>query len=497
MGCSGGRHPQPTGTESARSGRPGDVADAVGRTMTARPGAASRRDRARDGNRRPRIEAATVASLGFYLFVLVNAALFIRPSEIVPGLEEIPIYHILILSCLLVSLPAVRRELTRRRLVATPISACVLGMLAAVMLSHLSHYNLSYTRDAAVGFIRAVLYYLLLVAVLNSPSRLRRFLVYLAGMIGVVAVLSLLHYHGFVTIPSMKVVERTEADTATGELYTVHQLYGTGIFADPNDLSLILTIGMGLCLCQLEVRRSARRWLWVVPLVVFAYTLFLTKSRGGFLAMLGCILATCWARYGWKRSAAIAAVVLPVILVLFAGRQTDLSTTRGTGQQRVQLWAMSFAIIRRMPLFGLGSGLLPDEILHDAHSSFVQAYAELGFFGGTIFLGMFACSCWGLIRLGPDQGKIRDPRLRRMRAYLFGIVAGYAVGLISLTRNYIHTTYLIPGLVAAYLRLAAANATGPLPLPRCDRRLAVRLIVTSAAALGFLYIYVRLFARFG
>jgi hypothetical protein len=435
--------------------------------------------------------------MGFYLFVLVNAALFIRPSEIVPGLEAIPIYNILISSCLLVSFPAVRRELTRRRLVTTPISVCVVGMLAAVMLSHLSHYNLSYTRDVGLDFIKVVLYYLLLVAVLNSPARLRRFLVYLAGMIGGVAVLSLLHYHGIVTIPSMKVVERTEASTATGELYTVHQLYGTGIFADPNDLSLILTIGMGLCLCQLEALRSARRWLWVVPLVVFAYTIFLTKSRGGFLAMLGCLLATSWARFGWKRTVALAAVLLPLVFVLFAGRQTDLSTTRGTGQQRVQLWAMSFAICRRMPLFGLGAGLLPDEIRHDAHGSFVQAYAELGIFGGTIFLGMFACAYSGLLRLGAHQRQIRDPRLRRMRPYLFGIVAGYAVGMFSLSRNYVNPTYLIPGLVAAYLRLAASNSTAPLPLPRCDRRLVVRLIATSAAALGFLYIYVRLFARFG
>jgi hypothetical protein len=438
-----------------------------------------------------------MASLGFYLFVLVNAALFIRPSEIVPGLEAIPIYNILISSCLLVSFPAVQRELTRRRLIATPISVCVLGMLAAVMLSHLSHYNLRYARDAGLDFLKNVVYYLLLVAVLNSPLRLRRFLVYLAGLIAGVTVLSLLHYHGIVTIPSMKVIERTEAYTATGELYKVHQLYGTGIFADPNDLSLILAVGMGLCLCQLEAHRSARRWLWVVPLVVFAYTLFLTKSRGGFLAMLGCILATSWARFGWKKTIPAAAFVLPLILLLFAGRQTDLSTSSGTGQQRIQLWAMSLAICRRMPLFGLGSGLLPDEIRNDAHNSFMQSYAELGFLGGTFFLGMYACAYWGLRRVGQFRHCVRNPRLRRIGPYLFGIAAGYATGMLTLSRNYINISYLIPGLIAVYLRLAAADMPCPVPLPRFGPRLAGRLIATSVAALGCFYIYVRMFARFG
>ena len=107
--------------------------------------------------------------MAFFLLVLVNAAMFIRPSEIIPDLEVVPAYSILIFSCLLVSFPAVLRELTLRSLVATPISMCVLGMQAAAMLSHLSHFNLTYTCDAAIGFSRVFLYYLLVVALLDSP----------------------------------------------------------------------------------------------------------------------------------------------------------------------------------------------------------------------------------------------------------------------------------------------------------------------------------------
>lgn len=435
--------------------------------------------------------------MGFYLFVLVNAALFIRPSEIVPGLEAIPIYNILISSCLLVSFPAVRRQLTPRRLINTPITVCVLGLQAAVMLSHLSHFRVTDTKDAGIQFSKILLYYLLTVAVLNSPARLRRFLAYLAGMIGVVTVLSLLHYHGVVTIPSMKVAERTERSIVTGEVYSVRQLYGTGIFSDPNDLCLILTMGIGLSLYKMGNRRSALRRLWVQPLVAFGYTLALTHSRGGFLAMLGCILTVLLAHLGWKKGIPLIAAILPVMFLLFAGRQTEISASTGTALQRNQLWALSLAVFRRMPLFGLGSGLLPDEIGQEAHNSFVQAYTELGFFGGTFFLGMYACAFWGLIRLGRCRQEIRQPELRRMRPYLLGIAAGYAIGMLTLTRVYVNPTYLMPGLIAAYFRLVAAEAPSPLPLPRLDVRLVGNLIALSAAAVALVYVYVRTFARFG
>jgi putative inorganic carbon (hco3(-)) transporter len=435
--------------------------------------------------------------MGFYLFVLVNAALFIRPSEVIPDLAEVPIYNILISSCVLICFPGVRKELTRRRLVATPISVCVLGMQAAVMLSHLAHYNLTYARDAGLEFIKIVLYYLLLVAVVNSPSRLRRFVLYLVGMIGVITVLSLLHYHGIVTIASMRVGEETLGNSATGEVYNVLRLYGTGIFSDPNDLCLILVIGIGLSLYGFDARRSAIRWLWVVPLLVFGYTLTLTNSRGGFLAMLGCVVATCVARFGWRKSVPIAALLLPAIFVLFAGRQTDISTSGGTGQQRIQFWVLSLGIFRRMPLFGLGYGMIANEIGHESHNSFVHSYAELGFFGGTFFVGTYACAYWGLRQVGRFRQQIGDPRLRRMGPYLFGIAAGYAAGMFTLSRVYINPTYLIPGLAAVYLRLVAADASFPAPLPRFDARLVRNLVATSALVALLLQVFARIFVRFG
>ena len=79
---------------------------------------------------------------GFILFILLNATLFIRPAEIIPSLEDVQIYEALIIACLVVSLPAVLEQLRADSLTAAPITVCVLGMLAAVVLSHLSDFSI-------------------------------------------------------------------------------------------------------------------------------------------------------------------------------------------------------------------------------------------------------------------------------------------------------------------------------------------------------------------
>ena len=42
----------------------------------------------------------------FFLFILVTAILFIRPTDFVPGLEAVPLYYLAILPCLIVSGPS-------------------------------------------------------------------------------------------------------------------------------------------------------------------------------------------------------------------------------------------------------------------------------------------------------------------------------------------------------------------------------------------------------
>src|ERR1700692_3323170 len=82
----------------------------------------------------------------FLLFVLVNALIFIRPIDVFPSLENWPIFEVPFYACLVLSFRRVIEQLTPRSLTARPITDCVVGLLAAVILSHLSH--LDYRRAA-------------------------------------------------------------------------------------------------------------------------------------------------------------------------------------------------------------------------------------------------------------------------------------------------------------------------------------------------------------
>ena len=431
--------------------------------------------------------------MGLFLFILVNATLFIRPAEIVPELLELPIYNVLMISSIIATLPAILRLLSLRSLISSPITACVLGILAMVILSHLGNGNTTYARTMGFEFSKIVLYYLVLVALLDTPAKLRRFMGYLVWLIAIMASLALLHYFGRITLPGMETLTREEVDPSTGEVYNVLQLQGTGIFSDPNDLCLILVTGMGICLHGMSDRRhGVFRAAWAAPLMLFGYTLAMTNSRGGFLALLAGMLVTFCSRFGIKRSLPLMLVGLPAMFVLFAGRQTNISTSSGTGQARIQLWAAGLEVFRQRPFFGVGQGLIADHITQETHNSFVHCYPDMGFVGGTLFLALYGASVATLRRLGSPPGPIADPDLRRMRPYLLGIIAGYIAGMASISRAYIAPTYLIPGLIAAFARMAVDE-----PPLRLDGRLARNALVGSAIFLVFTHLYVRLFARWG
>jgi putative inorganic carbon (hco3(-)) transporter len=434
--------------------------------------------------------------VAFFLFFLINATLFVRPAEIVPSLLSLPIYNVLMASCLVISAGRVIQQLGGGRLAERPISACVLGMLAAVGLSHASHLDLGLANEAIGDFGKVALYYLLLVAVVDTPARLRHLLYALAGLILVVTLIAVFQYHGIIHIEGFEAVEDVEFDPKTGEYYVVMRMCSTGIFNDPNDLCLLLVTGIAVGLYLLGDRRlGPLRMAWLGPIGLFGYALTLTHSRGGFLALLACLLILFWARFGWRKAIPLIVIFLPAMFLLFAGRQTNLSAGGDTGQQRIQLWTEGLVLMRGSPLFGIGWDRYAAELGLVAHNSFVHSFVELGFFGGTMFFGAFYLCLTGLGRAADGQDAAVDPELRRLRPYLMALVSGYAVGMLTVSRCYIVPTYMVLGICTAYFDAVATDAWRP--IPRLDGALALRLAAASAIALGLIYVYTRFAVRWG
>jgi hypothetical protein len=433
--------------------------------------------------------------MAFALFVVVTGLLLIRPAEVVPALLGLPLYEMAIIACTLAALPRVVRQLELRALTNQPVTAFVVALLPAMVLSHLAHAFLWGARTSAADFAKVALYYLLLVATVNNAARLRQFLSWLVLFMGLLAGIALVQFHDLAEIPGLTTLQQNELDQESGEVVVITRLRGTGIYNDPNDLCVILDVGILLCLHKLMERKGrAGRALWLVPLLLFAYAVVLTRSRGGLMALLAGLSVLFWARYGWRKAIVLAGVTLPLLLLAAGGRQASLSTGESTSQERIQLWGEALQAFRESPLFGIGTGMFQERAGLVAHNSFVHCFTELGLLGGTLFLGTFLCCAWQVHRVGAS-GQLPSGYLRRLAPFILAVVVACAVGLLSLTRAYVASTYIIVGLAVAYVTVAK-KATALPPL-RLNLRLAGRLALVSGAFLVGVYLFVRTFAQFG
>ncbi len=438
------------------------------------------------------------SGLGFFLFIVLNATLFIRPGELIEALATWPIYNVVILACLAASASAVLYLLSPASLAQSPIEACALGMLACAVLSHLTHLELLMAISSAVELLKVLAYFFLVVALLDTPSRFRQFFLWLCVFVTIMVSLALMHHYQVINIPAleaMKEVQWDEVDPSTGEPLELERLQATGIYGNPNDLSRILVVGILLCLYFLGDQRSGPvRALFILPMALFGQGLHLTHSRGGVLSLLAGIGVLLIYRLGRTKSLLLAAAVLPALLLVSGGRETNFSTSSGTGQERLKLWNEGFVLMKGSPIFGIGINRYSEFVGLVAHNSFVQCYVELGFIGGTVFfaLSYLPLRALGLQKRDPELGA--DPEVERLRPYVCALVMATVVGMFSSTRSYSIPTYLIFGIAAAFLKILAE--TGRIELPRVDWNLARRLAPASLLMLAGFYVYVRLSARY-
>ncbi len=439
--------------------------------------------------------------MNYFLFLLVSLTLFLRPAEVVASLAEYQIYYCLIVVALLANSAGVARSLSPDVVAADPIVLCALGVFAAGVASLALRLETAAAQSFAVEFAKVLLFFLLLLAVLDTPARLASYLNWLIVFIGVMISLAVLGYHDIIELPAQSFVPETRFDPETGLPVVYRRLQATGFFMDPNDTCLALGMGIVLCLAGLlDARRGSGRVLFVFPLALFIYAVKLTESRGGLLGVLFGVFALMRAKLGWKKSLLLFSPAVPVILLLAGGRQAggfDPTAKGDTGQARIQLWADGFQCFRASPLIGVGvhnyatatnTGLV-------AHNSFVHAYTEMGFFGGMFFLGAFYFALAPLEKLFRSDVVIVDPELRRLHPTLTAVVAGYAGGLLSLSKDYDIPTYLALGLAAAFLR--QVRTVPDRTQLGIDGAVGQRLLACGVAGVVVIYLTIRLTVRYG
>ncbi|MBI1345269.1 O-antigen ligase domain-containing protein [bacterium] len=438
----------------------------------------------------------SLATLAFLLFQLLTATLFLRPAELFSWLEGLPLYEGLILSTFALTATSVQSHFRPFAMIRQPITYCAVGMLIAIVISHLQHIYLGGVQASADQFLRTLVYYGLCVTCVNTPGRLKAFLANVAACTGIMVTLCLFDYWEIFDFQFIEHLRDLDGFDDDGNPIFIFRMRGTGIFQDPNDLCMVIVAGGVLCAAFLFDRSlGAFRFFWAAPLVIFTAAILETKSRGGMLAAGAATMTLMVFRFGTKFGIACAVLAM-CALPLVAGRSANIDMSDGsTGHQRVELWAEGFDALKSPDLFfGIGHGEYADMAGLVAHNSFVHAYVELGLFGGTLFFGCFFFAFLQLYRVGQMEVPLWHPDLLRLRPYITAVLVGWCMSMMSLSRCYIVPTFLVLGMASAYLNLCWIHTDSLKPLIVWNRFQIMKLTTASAGMFIGLYVFTRLFS---
>ncbi len=425
--------------------------------------------------------------MDFAAFLLLNAVLYIRPMDFVPGVEGI--YTATFCICFVVSLPALLAPGVLRSIFVHPVTVCVIGVVATAILSNLLRGQLEEAYDTANFCMITFLYYILLVCLVRTPARMKYLLASLVIDTCIIAGLGVDDYRGIVHIPNLAVV--TEFQYVDGEEVPYRRLSGTqsGLFGDPNDLALLIA-GCIIYSLYLLGDRSAGpplRALWLLTLPLLFQAMSLTYSRGGAMTLMVGLGIYAWLRFG-RRAALLALLALPVLL-RGGGRQVNFDLSGGTGQARVAIWDLYMSMFLENPVLGVGFAQGMNYATQVAHNSYIHVFGERGFFGGMCFLSAVLLAVWSVVRLKPPRDRPPSDELVRLRTFVLASVGSYAVGIMTLSRADVYPTYTILGLAVAYERIAAGDS------PRGPLRLGLKsicvLAATSVAYLLVMYAFIK------
>jgi hypothetical protein len=373
----------------------------------------------------------------FLLLIAATALVFNRPGDWIPALAGWPLFQIVILLCLALSIAPCLAHLSAASATATPVTVCVNGLLVVTFLATLANGS---SLDPVSNLAKAWVFYLLAVALVDTPKRLSTFLsatglsIFLVGLMMVID-----HQTGMFGGGS---ATQTEEGIRMGAL--------GGANFDANDTAALLVLAMLIFFANtIDSKSLFRRCVWIAFAVVTVQAMQLCNSRSSLLALLaglGTYVGLRWGRRGLKWGL----VLLPLFAVLIAtDRMTDMGAIQnGTGQSRMQFWSMGLSIFFRNPVLGIGPDAYVNQVGTACHNSFVQAFAELGVGGGAFFVGAFVMGIVSSGRLAKSRGSDQDVEAPQ-NPHIFlipALLVAYTTSLLTLNHLFGCHTFLILAL---------------------------------------------------
>ncbi|GGK09067.1 O-antigen ligase family protein [Luteimonas terricola] len=231
-----------------------------------------------------------------------------------------------------------------------------------------------------------------------------------------------------------------------------------GIFSDPNDLAMlfIMAIPMALLMAGRGGLLGLRRLFWWAVALTLLYGVYLTDSRGGFLAVMAMAGIWLWLRRGLIVAGTLGAAGMAGLMML-PTRMQELDAGESSAYGRIETWYDGIQMFIANPVFGVGVGNFTSHTLLTAHNSFVLVLAETGIIGYTVWLAMVGYCFLMPVTVLRRPAAIEDPERqhlwtveRRMAMTLLISMAGFFACAFFLSRSYVILLYILLGLVTGW-----------------------------------------------
>ena len=372
------------------------------------------------------------------------AFLYIRPQDFVPSLQGAPI--MLLLGGGTAALMVLHQALYKQSLVfaRVPQSLFVLWMYVAVVASRVAMGHVRGAFEATLDFVPTIVMYFILVELTTTASRVKIVFITLVHLSLVLAVQGIVQFF-------------TGAGLGGLESYK-GRIQAVGIFADPNDLALVMNTVLPLTLLLVMQSGSVLVRVYYFAITgVFMYSIWLTESRGGLLAFGAMMILLFYRKFG-KIIGVPAGVMVMAALLVLGPRMNTISTEDSSSYGRLEAWSLAMDLFKGSPLFGIGYAHFMDYHFRTAHNSYLLCTAELGFFGLLPWLTMFYIS-YKNTRFVEKELLARGERTFAMYAHAAHLsLIVFFLGALLLSRTYHPLLFIMIGLCASITRVFVSSS---------------------------------------
>jgi O-antigen ligase len=361
-----------------------------------------------------RAESVALWLLCFYIFVE-----YIRPQQMYTFLDILPWGQLTILSCVVSVFLTGNRTIGFGAMDKMFIAFSILVVISGIFAWDPGESLLEWTT-----YTSWVLMYFCVVSILTTPNRVLLFTLFF------VLINFKLSQHG----------ARTFASRGFG--FTGWGLSGPpGWFHNSGELSLQMVIMFSMSWSILaglrEFISGTKRW-WVLLLLfpgTAALTVIGTSSRGGQIALLAVVLIIFLKGHHLLKRTLVLSLLMYIGWSLLPEEQITRFNTMGedeTSEYRLMHWENAIEVINEHPGTGIGYKNWPSYYLANynpvkleaIHNSVLEAFVELGYPGGTLFLIMVIASFAMNVRSRREMNNIGGVEGKSIAAIATGINLG-------------------------------------------------------------------------